>query len=499
MSNETIKPTHGVFYGDGGCDNPTIAGYGIHAYLFTNEPAKQGTGNPKALPTSKCYEMGGSGKPEITLTHYIDGFSSITQNATNNVAELGAGIKVLEMTKEWGLKHTTMVFDSKYVLDGFDKWMHDWSKNNWVKPDGSPRSNADLWKRMLELKQELKDAGVEVKTHWVKGHSGELGNERADSLAGWGKMAARNGAPTTRFNVKEAKGYWSPKSERNRMLSLPNWYFAAFTDKDAEKSKCGRHVYSCGTIREKSELIGKAISDASFSVSYLRERDAVLDIVMAGAEDLYVGRPQGVFIAYLDLIFKPAMYEQLADYGRILLIQDRRGRHLSTKVKVNRNNEVKEEVLPVLEEVDPPGLSFRLIDHLGQLRDRLDSYLEPKEGGEMRINDITHLIYEIGESKGKTTVKLNPKTITTATRSIEVDGSYAKDAGEDGMMKFLLTLAQDLPDRNTLNALGVEGVKVSLLTWPESGMAVRFATVIEANGDVGIWAGPYSNLQIVPI
>ncbi|MDU7869534.1 MAG: hypothetical protein E7J78_20715, partial [Pantoea sp.] len=96
-------------------------------------------------------------------------------------------------------------------------------------------------------------------------------------------------------------------------------------------------------------------------------------------------------------------------------------------------------------------------------------------------------------------VKLNPKTITTATRSIEVDGSYAKDAGEDGMMKFLLTLAQDLPDRNTLNALGVEGVKVSLLTWPESGMAVRFATVIEANGDVGIWAGPYSNLQIVPI
>jgi ribonuclease HI len=486
MSNETIKPTHGVFYTDGGCDNPQVAGWGVHGYLFHGEPAKQGTGNPKAIPTAMGYKMGESGKPEITLTHYIDAFGSLTERATNNVAEASASLNALKLVKDTGIKNVVLIKDSQYALQGFDKWMVDWKKNNWIKKDGQQVSNKELWQTIYDLKAELTADGVTFKTQWVKGHSGDLGNERADELATAGKMAARNHNPRESYRISEAKGFWSSKSERNRMLSHPNWYFPAYSTK-APTAPGERHTYYVGTIRENIELIGKPIADASFAVLFLKERDPVLDIVIAGTEDMHVGRPQGVMIAYLDQIFKPATYEEFQSFGRDLLIKDRRNRRLMTKDKKL-----------VLHEADPPGLSFRLMDHLGLLEDRLRDYLKADPANHIRTTDVTDLIYEQTETKNKVTVKLK-STITSGTRSMKVLGKYRSDKGEDKELSIVLTLAQDLPDRNTLAALAVEGVKVSLLTWPESARAVRFAIVIESNGDVGIWAGPYSNLQMLPL
>ncbi|QVD49391.1 ribonuclease HI [Xanthomonas phage vB_XciM_LucasX] len=485
MSNETTQPTHGVFYTDGGCDNPHVAGWGLHGYLFLPEPAKQGTGNPKALPTATGYKTGATGKPDISLTHYVDAFGAINSNATNNVAELQAGLSALNLVKQTGIKNVHLMIDSKYVMDGFDRWMYNWKKADWLQPDGSPRANAAMWQQMYDLKSEMLADGIKFTTQWVKGHSGEFGNERADTLATAGKMAARNNTPIESIKVVEAKGFWSAKSERNRMLSLPNWYFAAYGS-NAPMAPGDRHGYYIGTIRTDVELIGKAIADASFAVVYLKERDPVLDIVKAGTEDMYVGRPQGVMVGYLDEIFKPALYEQLSDYGRNLLLKDRRNRRLSTQDKK-----------VVLHEANPPGLSFRLMDHLGILEDRLQSYLKSDVKTQLRTTDLTTLIYETTTAKSKIVVKLS-QAITTGTKSVKVEGNYFVDKSTDKQLPITLTVAQDLPDRNTLSALAVEGVKVTLLTWPESTRAVRFAVVIEANGDVGIWAGPYSNLQMLP-
>lgn len=486
MSNETNKPTHAVLYTDGGCDNALVAGWGVHGYFYTPEPAKQGTGNPKALPTPTGYLTGSTGKPEITLTHYVDGFGAITQAATNNVAELMATLNALKVVKSQEIKHVHFMKDSQYVLQGFDSHMYNWAKNNWTKKDGGPVSNTAIWQSVYDLKAELVKDGVTFTTKWVKGHSGEFGNERADGLATAGKMAARNQVPRESVNITEAKGFWSPKSERNRMFSLPNWYFAAYAGKVPD-APGGRHTYYTGTIRDDIQLIGKSIADASFAVLFLKERDSVLDIVGQGSQDLHVGRPQGVMIGYLDAIFKPGTYDELSDFGRDLLIKDRRQRRLMTKDKKL-----------VLHEADPPGLSFRLMDHMGLLEDRLRDYLDPKCESYVRITDLTDLIYEKTETKNKVSVKLK-NSITQALRSMKVDGKYSNEKNKEGSLSIILTLAQDLPDRNTLAALAAEDVKVSLLTWPESMRAVRFAIVIESNGDVGIWAGPYSNLQMLPL
>jgi ribonuclease HI len=95
---------------------------------------------------------------------------------TNNRMELMAAIQALEALKR--PSHVKLHTDSVYLRDGITKWIHNWKRNGWRTADKKPVKNDDLWKR-LELAIEAHD----ISWHWVKGHSGHDGNERADELA----------------------------------------------------------------------------------------------------------------------------------------------------------------------------------------------------------------------------------------------------------------------------------------------------------------------------
>ena len=95
---------------------------------------------------------------------------------TNNRMELMAAIEALN-----ALKRPTKVrlhTDSKYVMDGVTKWIHGWKKNGWKTADKKPVKNEDLWK-LLDAANERHD----VTWKWVKGHSDDVMNDRADALA----------------------------------------------------------------------------------------------------------------------------------------------------------------------------------------------------------------------------------------------------------------------------------------------------------------------------
>jgi ribonuclease HI len=68
--------------------------------------------------------------------------------------------------------------DSVYVRDGITKWIHGWQRNGWKTADRKPVKNADLWQLLLAAA-----ARHRVEWRWVKGHSGDPDNERADALA----------------------------------------------------------------------------------------------------------------------------------------------------------------------------------------------------------------------------------------------------------------------------------------------------------------------------
>ena len=98
------------------------------------------------------------------------------ENTTNNRMELTAAIRALDVLKE---KSKVIIYtDSKYVLNGITIWIDGWKKNNWKNSNKKEVKNIDLWKLIDKL-----NSFHSVEWNWVKGHSGNTGNEMADELA----------------------------------------------------------------------------------------------------------------------------------------------------------------------------------------------------------------------------------------------------------------------------------------------------------------------------
>lgn len=102
---------------------------------------------------------------------------------TNQRMELTAAIKALSaLTKPCSV---VLYTDSKYVLDGITGWINGWKRNGWQTAAKQPVKNADLWQQL-----DAATARHDVEWRWVKGHAGDLGNERADALANAGAIGA---------------------------------------------------------------------------------------------------------------------------------------------------------------------------------------------------------------------------------------------------------------------------------------------------------------------
>ena len=100
-------------------------------------------------------------------------------NSTNNQMELSAAIEGLQALKE--PCNVKLFTDSKYVMDGITQWIENWKKNNWKTSAKKEVKNKALWQQLDHLM-----AYHQVQWHWVKGHSGDPGNETADLLANKG-------------------------------------------------------------------------------------------------------------------------------------------------------------------------------------------------------------------------------------------------------------------------------------------------------------------------
>ena len=100
-------------------------------------------------------------------------------STTNNRMELTAVIRALEALKR--PCKAKIYTDSIYVQKGITEWIHGWKLRNWRTSDKKPVKNDDLWRELDQLAQQH-----QIEWHWVKGHAGHAGNERADQLANRG-------------------------------------------------------------------------------------------------------------------------------------------------------------------------------------------------------------------------------------------------------------------------------------------------------------------------
>jgi len=103
---------------------------------------------------------------------------------TNNRMELTAVIRALEALPP--ASRVRLYTDSQYVQKGMAEWISSWKRRGWRTADKKPVKNEDLWKRLDEAARHH-----QVEWHWVKGHAGHPGNERADALANLGVSGGR--------------------------------------------------------------------------------------------------------------------------------------------------------------------------------------------------------------------------------------------------------------------------------------------------------------------
>ena len=98
---------------------------------------------------------------------------------TNNRMELTAAVEALKALKR--SSNVIMYTDSEYVRKGITEWITGWKRRGWKTADNKPVKNAELWQALEEAARTH-----QVEWRWVKGHSGDPGNERADGLANRG-------------------------------------------------------------------------------------------------------------------------------------------------------------------------------------------------------------------------------------------------------------------------------------------------------------------------
>ena len=155
---------------------------------------------------------------------------------------------------------------------------------------------------------------------------------------------------------------------------------------------------------------------------------------------------------------------------------------------------------PITRELHPPIIAMRAIDAMIRFSMVLDDFLN-KMGTNPTPTDITSLFYAPVKSTSKS--GKTEKIVNTLLPNIVVGMTHLKVManvrGLDDTVMVTLTCGIDIPDRNTLKRIESLNPKVSLITWGGDPLSFQYATVIEADGCRGIWAGPFSNIRVLSI
>lgn len=117
----------------------------------------------------------------ILVDGYAMEIAGGVKKATNNQMELQAVLAVLSDSGAKAHKGPIVVYsDSTYVVNGLNSWIYGWEKKGWITTAKTPVENKDIWVKLLVL---LKEYGKRLSIEKVKGHAGDLYNERCDELA----------------------------------------------------------------------------------------------------------------------------------------------------------------------------------------------------------------------------------------------------------------------------------------------------------------------------
>ncbi|MBD2038618.1 ribonuclease HI [Phormidium sp. FACHB-592] len=117
-----------------------------------------------------------------TVVYFADGsvheMGGAEAHTTNNRMEMQAAIAALQFLKTVGYTEPIELYtDSEYVKNGITQWIHGWKKKGWKTSTGKLVLNPELWQQLDVLNTK------QIQWRYVRGHTGNVGNERCDTIA----------------------------------------------------------------------------------------------------------------------------------------------------------------------------------------------------------------------------------------------------------------------------------------------------------------------------
>ena len=499
----------GVFYTDGGSrvkGGTNYGGWGVHGYTYVDKQTNSNSGSTKATPTKRGYVTGkiNSNDEKAFVVNYIDYYGCIPDNSTNNRAEAMAMLKCLYFIKQTGLKKALILADSKYVI-GMVEHKETYKKNGFMSSSGKPLANQELCRCVIEMYDEVAE-DTKITIDWVKGHSGDYGNDSADSNATKGCYIAANrlGNIITNndsrvvddynvgddyFNIGTPDNYFTVGGddvtedvEASKMLSENSLFFTTNGIDIRENTTYYQASFGkAATGKDKAErkmLRGKPFSDCCISVVKLFEPDPVINSIINLTADNFPNT--GVIECNLSYQTRKSVYTDLMNGGLN-----------SIRVDINKERVTlpNDEELAALS--NPVRQTFKLINDFNAVKEFLDRFTKHDCFEIDTVTDITELLYDKKEGKKKVAYKVKPFDEGYITVTVNIGTS------EDPVYTNVpVSIGVDTPSRVSLGRMKDILPKISLVTWQTDARSLRFATLIETTQGIGVWMGIYSNVHL---
>lgn len=466
-----------VVYGDGACGpgNPGFYGSGIHGYIFREEDIDV-KHNDKAPGNNNITTMGYDNKPinnnksikPVKPFMYVNGMICFGYDiGTNNVAEIEAAIRTIRCMVDHVYTINNIIFktDSAYTIGIFHKLMNkeELDYNHTEIPN---LKNAEYYDIIDKLLTELKDKNIAFSIKKVKGHSDNLGNNISDRLAVTARLNGAKGVEGEYIKFYDGAKYWKPNITKHPFLRVNQLFYTHY-----DRKVLGNNKYIIMDYDTDIE-IGKKTHGAMFGIIELNKENAKEIEKM-----INIDRDNMIGLSILSGIDLSTYYSQTHLVYRELC---------GGLVYTSKKNHI--EVLatdPIISPVYPQGLAKASLDKALTLDDTLYNYKDYKAGklldtDELFYVDITEEIYDLSGKKPK--IKLD-----TTEKLLKINLNLL---GQDKVLT--IPLKRELVDRNTLKQLESDIEKVYIEVTVVNDKTIRYNTIIDANGEIGVYTNFYT-------
>lgn len=471
-----------VVYTDGACSpNPGFGGSGAHGFIYRDEDIEL-KNTDKAPANNIITTIGYTNKPlnsnnklarQVKPFNYINAmFTFGYEVSTNNIAEIVATTKILEylLDHEYNFKHIIIKTDSVYVERIYHKLIHKeaMSYNYKEVPD---LKNAEYYEIIDKLLDRCIECNTKVTLKKVKGHSDDMGNNLADSLAVTGRLTSAKGIEGDYVKLYSGNKYWKPTITKHPLLRVNQLFFTHH-----DRKTIGENKYIIMDYDIDIE-IGKKTHGAMFGLIELNKQNSKdIENILHIDKDISKG------LSTLTSVDMSAFYSQFHHVYKELcddLVYTNRNTHL----------EVMGDI-PIVSPVYPQGLAKASLDKALTLNETLDRYKEYKtekllDSDTLFYVDITEHIYDISGKKPKILLDGKDKFLKV---NIDVNGKP---------LTLTIPLKREIVDRNTLKQLEKNEPKVFIEVNVVNSKTLTYTTIVDIGDELGVYTNFYTAATII--